>query len=66
MEASCLLPLTTSPFQSGVYFKRNKFAPVGANSFLSELIPYGKGGKKENERVTESEPKLGLFRGSAK
>ena len=34
---------------------REEFAPMGANSFLSELTPNKKGGKIENGRIASLE-----------
>ena len=43
---SCLLPLTTKPFQMGSTFQGKKIVPLGANSFFEKLTPTEKGGKK--------------------
>ena len=43
------------PIRNGVNSERKEFAPVGANSFLSELIPTEKGDENENGRVASPE-----------
>ena len=48
---SCLLPWITKPFTNWVYSESKEFAPIGANSFLSEMTPFETGGKMEKEEL---------------
>ena len=54
---SVLLPVCFSGRWSslcGIHFLREEFAPKGANSFLKEVSPFEKGGKKSRTVSSES------------